>query len=99
MHGGGSGLRGRGQDPYGPRHDLLETQGCVRLQNRDVDSLIGAIRELNDPKKRNDPLEYVFVGDNAYLNNLATRTDLPVNLREAQRQLRIALGSMVIWTL
>jgi len=86
VHGGGSGL----PDSYAPTQDLIETHGCVRLQNRDVDSLIGALKGLKDKK---DPVEYVFIGDNAYLNNLATRNDLPPHLRNAQRQLRIALGS------
>ncbi|MGH9970159.1 MAG: hypothetical protein ACREBG_20520 [Pyrinomonadaceae bacterium] len=67
LHGGGSGLRRRNQDPYSPEHDLLPTQGCVRMKNGDVNALIQAIKNL--PK--GDPLEFIFVGDSPYLNNLA----------------------------
>ena len=67
LHGGGSGLRRRNQNPYAPDHDLLPTQGCVRMKNGDVNALIDAIKGL--PK--DDPLEFIFVGDAAYLHNLA----------------------------
>jgi len=68
LHGGGSGLRKRGQNPYALEHDLLPTQGCVRMKNRDVNALIQAIKTL--PK--DDPLEFIFIGDAAYVNGLAT---------------------------
>jgi hypothetical protein len=67
LHGGGSGLRKRNQDPYGLDHDLLPTQGCVRMKNGDVNALIQAIKNL----PANDPLEFVFIGDAGYLHGLA----------------------------
>jgi RHS repeat-associated protein len=86
LHGGGSSLRKGGQNPYGPTHDLTETQGCVRMQNRDVNDLIQAINNL----PADDPLNYVFVGNNEYLNDLATN---PAYAGYPWRsQLRKALG-------
>jgi len=64
LHGGGTGLA----DPYADDQQLLPTQGCVRMKNGDVNSLIHAIDNL--PK--DDPLEFVFIGSAAYLNGLAT---------------------------
>src|SRR5438067_2290360 len=55
------------KDPYELDQELLPTGGCVRLKNRDVNGLIQAINNL--PK--DDPLEFIFIGDHEYLNNLA----------------------------
>ena len=86
LHGGGSGLRRRGQDPYGPNHDLLPTQGCVRMQNADVNELIQAIKRLPP----DDPLEFVFIGNSDYLHTMA-RDPGQVNSRW-QPVLRTNLG-------
>ena len=67
LHGGGSGLPSRGQSPYQLDQDLLATQGCVRMKNGEVNALIQAINNL--PK--DDPLEFVFIGDSPYLDGLA----------------------------
>jgi hypothetical protein len=64
LHGGGTGL----PDPYNLDQELRPTQGCVRMKNGDVNSLIRAINNL--PK--DDPLEFVFIGDDPYLNGLST---------------------------
>ena len=40
IHGGGSGL----PDPYAPRQGWIPTQGCIRMQNEDVDDLSTKIR-------------------------------------------------------
>jgi RHS repeat-associated protein len=63
LHGGGTGL----PDPYALDQELRPTQGCVRMKNGEVNSLIDAINNL--PK--DDPLEFVFIGDDGYLNGLA----------------------------
>jgi RHS repeat-associated protein len=63
LHGGGTGL----PDPYDLDQELRPTQGCVRMKNGEVNSLIHAINNL--PK--DDPLEFVFIGDDGYLNGLA----------------------------
>ena len=64
MHGGGTGL----PDPYDLDQDLRPTQGCVRMKNGEINSLIHAINNL----PTDDPLEFAFIGDDAYLNGLAT---------------------------
>lgn len=64
LHGGGTGLT----DPYDLDQELRPTQGCVRMKNGEVNSLIQAIGNL--PK--DDPLEFVFIGEAGYLNGLAT---------------------------
>jgi RHS repeat-associated protein len=70
LHGGGSNLTKRKppQDPYDLDQELLPTGGCVRMKNRDVNGLIQAINNL--PK--DDPLEFIFIGDADYINTLAT---------------------------
>jgi len=72
LHGGGSSLLKRNppQDPYNLDQELLPTGGCVRMKNRDVNGLIQAINNL--PK--DDPLEFIFIGDDSYLNGLTTDT-------------------------
>lgn len=91
LHGGGSGLLKRKppQDPYDLDQDLLPTGGCVRLKNRDVNGLIQAINSL--PK--DDPLEFIFIGDQGYLDGLAINTAL-ANQRW-QPVLRINFGMTV----
>jgi len=88
LHGGGSNLLKRKppQDPYDLDQDLLPTGGCVRLKNRDVNGLIQAISSL--PK--DDPLEFIFIGDQGYLNGLAIGA-APANQRW-QSVLRINFG-------
>lgn len=68
LHGGGTGLA----DPYALDQPLLPTQGCVRMKNGEVNSLIDAIKKL----PADDPLEFVFIGDDSYLNGLATNGTL-----------------------
>jgi RHS repeat-associated protein len=68
LHGGGTGL----PDPYKLDQELRPTQGCVRMKNGDVNSLIQAIKNL----PADDPLEFVFIGDHNYLNDLATNSSL-----------------------
>jgi len=88
LHGGGTPLLRRKppQDPYAPYQDLTPTQGCVRMHNAEVNSLIQAIQGL--PK--DDPLEFIFVGDSQYLNSMATN---PTQAQSAwQRVLRVNLG-------
>ena len=63
IHGGGRGL----PDPYALDQNLRPTGGCVRMKNGEVNGLIQAINNL--PK--DDPLEFVFIGDDPYLNGLA----------------------------
>jgi RHS repeat-associated protein len=69
LHGGGKNLRKRipPEDPYASDQDLLPTEGCIRMKNRDVNALIQAI--MNLPK--DDPLQFIFVGDSPYLHHLA----------------------------
>jgi RHS repeat-associated protein len=68
LHGGGTGL----PDPFKLDQELRPTQGCVRMKNGEVNSLIEAIKNL----PADDPLEFVFIGDGSYLNGLATNTSL-----------------------
>src|SRR5204863_2840500 len=68
LHGGGTGL----PDPYTLDQELRLTQGCVRMKNGEVNSLIQAIKNL----PADDPLEFVFIGDDSYLNGLATNSSL-----------------------
>jgi RHS repeat-associated protein len=69
LHGGGKNLLKRTppEDPYDLDQDLLPTGGCVRMKNKDVNSLIQAL--LNLPP--DDPLEFIFIGDDPYLIGLA----------------------------
>jgi len=71
-HGGGTNLLKRKppEDPYDLDQDLLPTGGCVRMKNGDLNGLIQAIGNL--PK--DDPLEFIFIGDAPYLNGLANNT-------------------------
>ena len=88
LYGGGSSLLKRKppQDPYAPYQDLVATQGCVRMHNADVNSLIQAIQGL--PK--DDPLEFIFVGDNQYLHSMANN---PTQAKtQWQPVLRVNLG-------
>ena len=64
LHGGGSRL----PDPYVLNQPLLPTQGCVRLRNRDINALIQLIKGL----PQEETLEFIFMGSDAYLRNLAT---------------------------
>lgn len=70
LHGGGSRLLKLKppRDPYEPDHPLLPTLGCVRMKNRDVNTLIQAIKNLPG----NPPLEFIFIGSQKYLTSLAT---------------------------
>ena len=68
LHGGGTGL----PDPFKLDQELRPTQGCVRMKNGEVNSLIEAIKNL----PANDPLEFVFIGGGSYLNGLATNSSL-----------------------
>jgi hypothetical protein len=64
LHGGGSRL----PDPYELDQTLLATEGCVRLRNRDINALIQLIKALPQAES----LEFIFIGSDAYLRNLAT---------------------------
>lgn len=68
LHGGGSSL----DDPYAPDQDLRKTVGCVRMKNVDVNTLIQLIKELPAA----EPLEYIFMGSDEYLNGLDTNPSL-----------------------
>ena len=57
-----------------------------RMKNRDVNGLIQAINNL--PK--DDPLEFIFIGDDAYLNDLAI--DSALANQRWQPVLRINFG-------
>jgi RHS repeat-associated protein len=63
LHGGGTDLA----DPYDLDQALRPTQGCVRMKNGEVNSLIEAIDRL----PQDDRLKFVFIGDAGYLNGLA----------------------------
>jgi hypothetical protein len=39
-------VRGRLQDPYALNQPLLPTEGCVRMKNRDINSLIQLSQRL-----------------------------------------------------
>jgi RHS repeat-associated protein len=88
LHGGGSNLLKRNppEDPYDLDQDLLPTGGCVRMKNRDVNGLIQAINNL--PK--DDPLEFIFIGNADYINGLAT--DQTQSNQRWQGVLRTNLG-------
>lgn len=48
IHGGGLDKRGkRVPDPYAPQQGWLQTRGCVRMQNEDIEELVADIRSLN----------------------------------------------------
>jgi len=64
MHGGGSDVH----DPYEAEQGWEGTHGCVRMQNEDVNSLIGSINALADS---GDSTDNIFVGSRGYLTNLA----------------------------
>ena len=68
LHGGGSGLA----NPYALNQPLLPTRGCVRMKNRDVNDLIQRLKGLAAPNS----VQFIFMGDAAYLNALATNTAL-----------------------
>jgi len=70
LHGGGSRLLRRRppEDPYAPDQMLLPTFGCVRMKNGDVNALIGTIKDL--PAEAS--LEFIFIGSQKYLIQLAT---------------------------
>lgn len=68
LHGGGSSL----SNPYAPDQDLRKTVGCVRMKNEDVNTLIQLIKALPG----DEPLEYIFMGGDEYLNGLATNPSL-----------------------
>ena len=93
LHGGGTALLKRNppQDPYALDQDLTPTQGCVRMKNGEVNSLIQAIEAL---KKSVDPLEFVFIGDHPYLNGLVTNSAL--GGQRWQPVLRIDFGLPVV---
>ena len=82
LHGGGSGLA----NPYALDQPLRQTWGCVRMKNRDVNALIQLIKA----RPRAEALEYIFMGNDAYLNALATNTGL--SNKPWWNALRIALG-------
>ena len=82
LHGGGSGL----PDPYALDQSLRATQGCVRMKNRDVNTLIQHIKG----RPRNEALKFIFMGSETYLNALATNKSL--SGQPWWNTLRIALG-------
>lgn len=85
IHGGGSVLK----DPYASHQPLHNTLGCVRVENADVEGLIQKIQELD---KGGDPMDYVFVGSDSYLTNLASQGGLSGNAAAAQIRLRDIFG-------
>jgi len=72
LHGGGSALA----NPYALDQPLLRTQGCVRMKNRDVNDLIHRL----DGLAPQNAVKFIFMGDDAYLNALATNATLSGNL-------------------
>jgi hypothetical protein len=69
LHGGGSGL----SNPYAPNQRLLPTLGCVRMRNADVNSLIRHIERLS---AGGEPLQFIYMGSEAYLFRLARNPSL-----------------------
>jgi hypothetical protein len=68
LHGGGSSLA----KPYALDQPLRATKGCVRMKNRDVNDLIQRLKDLTPQNS----VKFIFMGDEAYLNTLATDTAL-----------------------
>ena len=68
LHGGGSRL----PDPYVLDQPLVPTQGCVRMRNRDINALIQLIKALPQAEK----LQFIFMGSDEYLRNLANNSTL-----------------------
>lgn len=68
--------------------EILPANVRVRMKNRDDNGLIQAINNL--PK--DDPLEFIFIGDDAYLNALAT--DAAQANQRWQVVLRTDLGNL-----
>jgi L,D-transpeptidase-like protein len=65
FHGGGGSL---GNHAFDAEQGLTSTHGCVRCQNEDVNTIVGAINTLD---QGGDPVTHVFVGDADYLRSLA----------------------------
>jgi len=84
FHGGGSSL---GSHAFDAQQGLTATHGCIRCQNEDVNTIIGAINYLD---QEGDPITHVFVGDADYLRSLAEEVD--ANGNWAYEDLRIAMG-------
>ena len=68
---------------------LLSTQGCVRVENANVEGLIQETIKLG---KQGDPMDFIFVGSNPYLNNFAGQSGLSGDAAAAQRRLRSIFG-------
>jgi hypothetical protein len=92
LHGGGTGLK----DPYAPRQELIHTHGCVRCYNEEVVALIDVIQAMKD---RGDPVRFVYVGDDAYLDKLADDNGSGYPLwRDWLRFLRGRMDGYSLWT-
>jgi hypothetical protein len=81
LHGGGSALA----EPYALNQPLLPTKGCVRMKNADVNDLIQRLKQLTP----DNSVQFIFMGDDAYLTRLATDTTL--NTKPWWSALRTAL--------
>ncbi len=90
IHGGGSALIKEGKDPYALDQDLKYSEGCVRVTNRDVNTLIGDIKALD---ANGDPLDRVFIGTEEYLNALADQRDSNGNYLYPDLRLALHKGS------
>jgi len=68
IHGGGRPLT----NALDNEQPLTPTEGCVRVQNVDINALITTVNNLANNQ---DPLSNVFIGDNATINNQADQRD------------------------
>lgn len=72
IHGGGRPLE-HALDDHQP---LTPTEGCVRVDNTDINALIGTV---NDQAKNGDAVVNVFIGDTPTLNGIADERDTQGN--------------------
>lgn len=68
LHGGGSALA----NPYELDQPLRATRGCIRMRNQDINDLIQRLKHLTTE----NAVQFIFMGDAAYLNALATDATL-----------------------
>jgi L,D-transpeptidase catalytic domain len=77
IHGGGRPLT----NALDNEQPLTPTEGCVRVQNVDVNALISTVNNLANNQ---DPLTNVFIGDTATINAQADERDANGNYRYQQ---------------
>jgi RHS repeat-associated protein len=74
IHGGGRPLDQSLQD----EQPLTATEGCVRVHNNDINTLITTV---NDLATNHDPISNIFIGDTATINSQADERDDHGNYR------------------